>query len=81
MQPMSTYRKRIVEDSLAMQRMQNEIARLQARNIELERAMPTRCFECKYARETNNVAFLYCSHYQLRKGHDGFCDVGRRRLK
>ena len=79
MQAMSTYRKRIVEDSLAMQRMQNEIDRLQARNIELERAMPTRCFECRHARETNNVAFLYCTHLQMRKGPNGFCDAGGRR--
>ena len=79
MKALSEYRKRIVEDSLAMQRLQREIDRLQARNMELERAMPTRCSACRHARETNNVAFLYCAKLQLRKSPDGFCDAGRAR--
>lgn len=75
----SELRKRIVEDGLSMERMQNRIAQLERENEKLKSSRPVTCGICKHARETNNVAFLYCRQWQLRKTAEGFCDAGRSR--
>lgn len=75
----SDLRKQVISDGIEMRRKDARIEELEQQIAEMNRNKPTPCELCKHARETNNVAFLMCSKYFIRKGRDGFCDAGRGR--